>query len=106
MFTFAKKIMGKFFNIFRKVAFLEGISFLVLLCIAMPLKYLAHNDAAVKIVGMLHGFLFVGFVLLAAIILLKYKKNIWWFTKAIVASFIPFGTFYMDREWKEEEKQL
>jgi integral membrane protein len=98
--------MKKPFSLFRKIAFAEGVSFLVLLCIAMPLKYLAHIDKAVKIVGSLHGFLFVAFVLLAAIVLLKYKRSIWWFAKAILASFIPFGTFYIDKEWKEEESKL
>jgi integral membrane protein len=98
--------MKNIFSLFRKIAFAEGISFLVLLFIAMPLKYLAHIDKAVKIVGSLHGFLFVAFVLLAAIVLLKYKKSIWWFAKAIIASFIPFGTFYMDKEWKGEEGEI
>lgn len=95
--------MKNTFSLFRKIAFAEGISYLVLLCIAMPLKYMAHIDKAVKIVGSAHGFLFVAFVLLAAIVLLKYKRSIWWFAKAILASFIPFGTFYMDKEWKVEE---
>jgi integral membrane protein len=98
--------MKNIFNLFRKIAFVEGISFLVLIFIAMPLKYLAHNDKAVKIVGMLHGVLFVAFVILAGIVLLKYKKSIFWFIKALVASFIPFGTFYMDKEWKVEEDNL
>ncbi len=94
------------FNIFRKIAFIEGVSFLVLLFIAMPLKYLAHINAPVRIVGSLHGFLFVAFAIAAAIVLLKYKKSIWWFAKAMIASFIPFGTFYMDKEWKVEENNV
>ena len=95
--------MKNIFSIFRKIAFVEGISYLVLLCIAMPLKYIGKINAPVRIVGSLHGFLFVAFVLAAAIVLLKYKKSIWWFAKAMIASFIPFGTFYMNKEWKKEE---
>ncbi|WP_317048755.1 DUF3817 domain-containing protein [Hymenobacter sediminis] len=48
----------------RVVGFLEGISFLVLLGIAMPLKYLLGQPEAVRIVGMAHGVLFVAYVLL------------------------------------------
>ena len=74
---------------------------MILLCIAMPLKYFANMPAPVRVVGMLHGVLFVAFAILALAVMLKYKKNILWFAKAILASFLPFGTFYMDREWKK-----
>jgi integral membrane protein len=92
------------FPLFRKIAFVEGISYLVLLFIAMPLKYMAKIQWPVKIVGGLHGFLFVAFMLLALIVVIQYKKNIVWLAKATIASFIPFGTFYMDKAWKQEEQ--
>ena len=95
--------MKNTFPLFRKIAFAEGISFLVLLCIAMPLKYFANMPSPVRIVGMLHGVLFVAFAILALAVMFAYKKNILWLAKAILASFLPFGTFYMDREWKKEE---
>ncbi len=95
--------MKNTFPLFRKIAFLEGISFLVLLCVAMPLKYFANMPIPVRIFGGLHGALFVAFVILALVVVFKTKKNFLWLVKAVLASFIPFGTFYMDREWKKEE---
>ena len=95
--------MKKTFNWFRKVAFAEGVSFLVLLLIAMPLKYFANLPMAVTVVGGLHGLLFVGFIVLAYMVKEEYKKDFKWMLKAGLASIIPFGTFFMDKEWKREE---
>lgn len=97
--------MKKTFSWFRKIAIAEGISFLLLLFIAMPLKYFANLPMAVKIMGSLHGILFVAFVVLAWEVKGDYKKSILWFLKAMLASLLPFGTFVMDREWKKEEVQ-
>ena len=96
-------LMKKTFSWFRKIAFAEGVSFLVLLIIAMPLKYFANLPMAVTVVGGLHGFLFVAFVILAYLVKEEYKKNWGWVVKAFLASIIPFGTFVMDKEWKKEE---
>ncbi len=57
---------------------------------------------AVKIVGYLHGFLFIAFVLLAWMVKNSFGKNFFWFVKAFVASLIPFGTFVLDRSLKKE----
>lgn len=91
---------------FRKIAFIEGCSFLVLLFIAMPLKYLAGIPLATKIVGGIHGFLFCIFLLLAFMVMDKYGKSIKWMFKAFISAVIPFGTFYIDREWKKEELEV
>ncbi len=95
--------MKKTFSWFRKVAFAEGVSFLVLLLVAMPLKYLANLPMAVTVVGGLHGLLFVSFIVLAYMVKEVHKKDFKWMLKAGLASIIPFGTFYMDKEWKKEE---
>lgn len=92
----------KVFYWFRKIAFAEGVSFLVLLFIAMPLKYLGDSPSAVRIVGSLHGVLFVAFMLLGVSVMFLFKKNILWMLKAFAASLIPFGTFVMEKEWKRE----
>ena len=80
----------------RITAFLEGISFLLLLGVAMPLKYLAGKPEMVRHVGMVHGILFVGF--LALVLMVKDNRD--WPMKtaalAILASVIPFGTFWAD----------
>jgi integral membrane protein len=95
--------MKKTFNWFRKVAFAEGVSFLILLLVAMPLKYFADMPMAVTIVGGLHGVLFVGFGVLAYMVKEEHKKDFKWLMKSGLASILPFGTFVMDKQWKKEE---
>lgn len=95
--------MKKTFSLFRKVAFAEGVSFLVLLFVAMPLKYLGNMPMAVTIVGGLHGVLFIAFMVLGWEVKGEYKKDLRWYAKAFLASILPFGTFVMDKEWKKEE---
>ncbi|WP_181956082.1 DUF3817 domain-containing protein [Dyadobacter psychrotolerans] len=98
LFSLLKTSLGRL----RIVAVLEGISFLVLLGIAMPLKYMAGIPQAVRIVGMAHGVLFVLYVLLLLQVAIErswsWKKSI----LAFIASFIPFGTFYADAKWFRE----
>ena len=93
-------------KLLRKVGLLEGISLLVLLFIAMPLKYIWQEPGAVKIVGWIHGALFVLFMLL---VMRVYDQHGWPFKKVIlafIAAFLPFGTFVFDKQLKEEEKQI
>jgi integral membrane protein len=97
---------SKLYQHFRKTALAEGISFLVLLFIAMPLKYFASLPMAVTIVGALHGVLFVAFIILAYLVKDKYGKSLGWMAKAFIASILPFGTFVADREWKKEEQAV
>ena len=89
-------------NHLRLVALLEGTSFLVLLFIAMPLKYLADLPLAVRIVGSLHGGLFLLF--LVALYRAASKRG--WPRRrsliAFVASIVPFGTFVFDRSLRRE----
>jgi len=86
---------------FRLIGFIEGLSYLTLLFIAMPLKYMYAYPEAVKIVGMAHGVLFIGFIVLLGASGIKYRfspaLNIVFF----VASLIPFGTFFTDRKLKQ-----
>lgn len=95
--------MKKTFSWFRKIALAEGVSFLVLLLVAMPLKYLADLPMAVTIVGGLHGVLFVAFIILAYLVKEEYKKDFKWLMKAGLASIVPFGTFVADKQWKKQE---
>jgi integral membrane protein len=88
------------FQWFRKIAIAEGISFLVLLFIAMPLKYFANSPMTVTIVGGLHGVLFVAFIVLTWMV----RKSLVWFIKAFIASLLPFGTLIMDKQWKKENR--
>jgi len=88
----------------RKAGIAEGISFLVLLCIAMPLKYIFHQPIAVKIFGWIHGILFVSFLFLAWEVKTDRNKSLKWFATAFLAAIIPTGTFFFDKKLKEEEK--
>lgn len=92
----------KTLNRFRKTAFWEGISFVLLLFIAMPIKYGLGNPWPVKVVGMAHGILFILYVLFLIQAAMAYN---WPFRKSVlafVASLLPFGPFIFDRGLEKE----
>jgi integral membrane protein len=80
----------------RMIGFLEGISFLALLGIAMPLKYLNDQPNPVRVIGMAHGVLFMLYVVWVYIVREEEKWSLKDTFIALVASIIPFGTFYAD----------
>ncbi|WP_010177405.1 DUF3817 domain-containing protein [Aquimarina agarilytica] len=84
---------------FRILALLEGISFLIILFITMPLKYLFENPMPNKIIGMVHGVLFLGYVVFAIFL----KTELKWSNKQtaiiLLCSIIPFGTFWADKKY-------
>ena len=77
---------------------IEGISYLLLLGIAMPMKYFFGFPMAVKIVGMAHGVLFIAYCLLLALQMKANKWNLLFGIYLFVATLIPFGTFVTDRK--------
>lgn len=83
----------------RLLGFLEGISLLVLLVIAVPAKYAFDNPALVKMIGPVHGLLFLLFIFNTLSVGVEqqwtFRHTTW---KVLVACFIPFGTFYIDRK--------
>lgn len=88
---------------FKFIGMLEGASFLILLLIGMPLKYIAKMPEAVYITGSLHGFLFVVYIIA---LLLAWNKEKWPFKTAFfagAASVLPLGPFVFDR-WLEKQK--
>ena len=87
----------------RVTAWIEGWSYLLLLFVAMPLKYMVGIPIAVKIVGSLHGLLFtvVSFFLLHA--WLDKKLTLGFSVQVFVSLIIPFGTFFMDKRLREFE---
>lgn len=88
----------------RRLGLVEGISFLVLMFIAMPLKYMAGQPLAVVITGWIHGVLFTLFCLA----LLRVKLVAKWPVKrcalVFIAALLPFGPFVIDRRMTEWEK--
>jgi integral membrane protein len=90
----------------RWMATVEGFSFLALLFIAMPLKYVAGIPEVVSVIGWIHGVLFVYFCFLL--------ERAWSFAgwsiripiESFISSLIPFGTFWYDKKLKMEENRL
>ena len=95
--------MNKKLTWLRRAGIAEGISFLVLLCIAMPVKYFLKQPMAVTVVGWIHGVLFMAFLFLAWEVKTDRNKNMKWFGTAFLASILPAGTFFFDKKLKEEE---
>ena len=89
-------------NIYRLTAFLEGVSYILLLFIAVPIKYLLNEALYVKILGMPHGILFILYILFSIIAKIKYNWNFRKFLVISIASLVPFGTFYIDKKYLTE----
>ena len=81
------------FNIIRWVALFEGSSLLLLLFVAVPLKYYAEMPEAVRIIGPIHGVLFLSFLVLLFLHAGKGELSLAKTLMGFVASLIPFGTF-------------
>jgi integral membrane protein len=96
----------KWLKRFRYISIVEGISFLVLLFIAMPLKYVMDMPLAVTYVGWAHGLLFVIYIY---VVFPTARKLTWNFSKtlfALIASVLPFGPFIFDKYLTKEEKEM
>lgn len=87
----------------RITGILEGISYLLLLFIAMPLKYWAGIPEAVKAVGWVHGLLFVIYAVLILYVQIEVKWKFKYSVLAFIASLLPFGTFLIDKTLQKEE---
>lgn len=83
-------------SILRWVGILEGLSYLLLLGIAMPLKYFMDMPMAVKYAGWAHGLLFMGFLGLVLYVGLLFRKSLLWMLGGFIASLLPFGPFIWD----------
>ncbi len=90
----------------RWLALIEGVSFLVLLGVAMPLKYFADWPLGVRVVGLLHGVLFVAFglALLQTMIVSRWTLS----RGALIfsAALLPFGPFVVDRRMRRYEAEF
>ncbi len=83
-------------GILRVLAYLEGISFLLLLGVGMPLKYMCEMPKPNMIIGMTHGILFLAYCAWVVIVRSEQKWNTAKTFWALLASFLPFGTFVAD----------
>ncbi len=102
IYNFSNTVIGRL----RLTGFAEGVSYVILLFIAIPLKYFAGLPEVVKYTGWIHGVLFILYV--AA--LFQIRVNYPWSFKKLMLSFaaslVPFGTFMMDKQWRQEEKAV
>ena len=94
-----KAPLNRMKTFFRIVAFLEGVSFILLMTVGLYCKYQLDDPRYVKLLGMPHGLLFISYLILAFLI----KNGEQWKNKdfgiIILASILPFGTFYIDRKY-------
>jgi integral membrane protein len=89
----------------KRVGTAEGLSFLLLLGVAMPLKYLKGLPLGVTIIGSIHGFLWI----LYLAVIWQAGRSLQWKTKTyawgVAASMLPFGPFVFDR-WATRQSSL
>jgi len=94
-----KKLMQTNVGRLRIIAILEGISLLLLMFLALPLKYIFGYPTGTKVMGMLHGGLFLLFIFNTLSVGVEqqwtFRKTTW---KVLLACVIPFGTFYIDKK--------
>ena len=89
-------------TLFRIIAFLEGISYILLMSVGLYFKYQLGDPSYVKLLGMPHGLLFISYLILA--FLMKHDEK--WKDKdfgiILLASILPFGTFYIDQKYLQK----
>lgn len=88
---------------FKVIAILEGISFLAILFVTMPLKYFFEMPYPNHVVGMAHGFLFLIYIVLAFLVKAELKWNLKTLLIVLACSIIPFGTFWMERKYLKNQ---
>ncbi len=85
---------------FKTIGNLEGISLLCLFGIAMPIKYIGHNPLPVRVVGMIHGLLFLTYVYTAYTVSMDEKWPGKKLAAAIIASCLPCGVWWFEKKYK------
>lgn len=87
-------------NFISILSYIEGASLLILLLIAMPIKYVLGNPSVVSVVGMIHGILFMALVGLVLVVATesKWPKGLLWV--ALISATVPMGMFYFDKKLK------
>lgn len=90
-------------KIFRTISLAEGISLLTLLFIAMPMKYFMEIPEAVKLVGWIHGVLFILYVVMLFVAWINNRWKFLFAAGAFIASLIPFGTFVLEKQFRKND---
>jgi integral membrane protein len=84
---------------FKIISYLEGISYLLLLFVGVPMKHFMDNPVVVKSLGMPHGLLFIAYIIMAIYVKGLFNWNRKTFLIVLLASIVPFGTFYIDKKY-------
>jgi integral membrane protein len=93
-------------ELLRKTALIEGISLLLLVFIAMPLKYIWGQPMAVRVVGMAHGVLFLIFCAVLLYVTIAAKWPLGRAATVFVAALVPFGPWLVDRRMHEYAREF
>lgn len=93
-----KHFMTKKYAVLRKVGYAEAVSYLLLLVIAMPLKYIWGINAAVKYTGWAHGVLFIAYVFMLLVEGIQHKWKFSWYIFGFIAALLPFGPIVFDKK--------
>ena len=98
LFAMPRTVLGKF----RLIGFVEGLSYLLLLGVAVP-KWLSLfvMPTAIRVIGMTHGVLFILYCLLLFMAMRQYKWSLGYTIYLFFMALVPFGTFYTDRRLRE-----
>lgn len=86
-------------KLFRIIVLLEGLSYILLLFVAVPIKYSLGDPTYVKLIGMPHGILFVAYLVFAFYFKQEQNWSIKIFAIVLLGSVLPFGTFYIDKAY-------
>ena len=81
--------------------YLEGMSFLLLLGLAMPLRHYFQLNEPVRYIGMIHGVLFIGYIVVLLSTASKTKLPLWAMPGGVISAILPFGPFIFDRMLKK-----
>ncbi len=90
----------------RVISLVEGVSFLLLLGVAMPLKYLAGYPLAVKVAGWVHGILFMALCVSLAKVMFAARWPVARGAGVLIAALLPFGPFVIDRRLRRHEQEF
>ncbi|HIF79582.1 MAG TPA: DUF3817 domain-containing protein [Gammaproteobacteria bacterium] len=90
----------------RYIGLIEGVSSLLLFFVAMPLKYLNDMPQAVTVVGAVHGFLFILYMLALGQTMIQLKRSLGWAAKVFIAAIFPFGPFFIEPALRREQVKL
>jgi len=88
--------------LFRVIAFLEGVSYILLMSVGLYFKYQLGDPSYVKLLGMPHGILFVAYLVFALLLKENEKWNKTELFIVLICSILPFGTFYIDQKYLQK----